>query len=128
VKPTLKSALKSQPNDDAHGNVQPMRRLYAASFGSGAREGGEGHPASGVRHPTRASLSGWVNLALGERAAKERRLRAMADAVAAYEAEFGAISAAEIAAQRRADQRGAVVVRGSRRASRRPSGHKRGAA
>jgi hypothetical protein len=38
VKPTLKSALKAPPNDDAHGNVQPMRRLYAASFGSGARD------------------------------------------------------------------------------------------
>ena len=35
------------------------------------------------------SLSAWVNLALTERAEKERRLQAMAAAVAAYEAEFG---------------------------------------
>jgi Arc/MetJ-type ribon-helix-helix transcriptional regulator len=73
------------------------------------------------------SLSGWVNLALAERAAKERRLRAMAAAVAAYEAEFGKISAAEMEAQRRADERNAVVVRGPRRARRRMAGSKPGA-
>ena len=46
-----------------------------------------------------ASLSGWVNAALAERAAKDRRLQAMVQAVAAYEAERGEISAAELAAQ-----------------------------
>jgi Arc/MetJ-type ribon-helix-helix transcriptional regulator len=67
------------------------------------------------------SLSAWVNLALEERATKERRLQAMADAVAAYEAEFGAISREELFAQERADRRSAVVVRGrpSRKKSRR---------
>jgi Arc/MetJ-type ribon-helix-helix transcriptional regulator len=58
------------------------------------------------------SLSGWVNLALAERAAKERRLEALADAVAAYEARHGEISAEELAAQALADRRAAVVVRG----------------
>jgi len=58
------------------------------------------------------SLSGWVNLALADRVEKERQLRAMAEAVAAYEAEHGVISAAEIAAQARADRRAAIVVRG----------------
>jgi hypothetical protein len=43
-----------------------------------------------------SSLSTWVNAALAERAAKDRHLHAMAEAVAAYEAEFGAISAAEL--------------------------------
>ncbi len=62
------------------------------------------------------SLSGWVNLALAERQAKERRLLAMAEAVAEYEARYGAISAAEIATQQRADQEAAIVVRGPRRA------------
>jgi hypothetical protein len=38
VNPTLKSKLKSPPNEDAQGNVQPMRRLYACSFASGARD------------------------------------------------------------------------------------------
>lgn len=68
------------------------------------------------------SLSGWVNAALAEREAKERRLRAMAEAVSAYEAEFGTISAQELAAQQRADERTAVVVRGSRRAGVRAMG------
>jgi hypothetical protein len=60
------------------------------------------------------SLSGWVNLALAERRAKERRLLAMAEAVAGYEARFGAISLEEIAVQQRVDQRAAIVVRGPR--------------
>jgi Arc/MetJ-type ribon-helix-helix transcriptional regulator len=58
------------------------------------------------------SLSAWVNLALAERAAKDRRLRALGDAVAAYEAEFGVITAGEIAAQQIADRRASRVVRG----------------
>lgn len=70
------------------------------------------------------SLSGWVNQALIEREAKERRLRAMAEAVAAYEAEFGAITSAELAAQQRADERGAVVVRGVARPRTRRRGGK----
>jgi len=64
------------------------------------------------------SLSGWVNLALADRAAKERRLRALGAAVAAYEARHGTISAAELQTQRRADQRAAVVVRGRSRPAR----------
>jgi hypothetical protein len=58
------------------------------------------------------SLSGWVNLAMAERAAKERKLRAMAEALAIYEAEFGSISEAELVAQKRADSSSALVVRG----------------
>jgi hypothetical protein len=69
------------------------------------------------------SVSAWVNLALAERAAKERRLAAMADAIAAYEAKFGAISAAELSAQARADRESAFVVRGKPRTSGR--GHRR---
>jgi Arc/MetJ-type ribon-helix-helix transcriptional regulator len=59
------------------------------------------------------SLSAWVNQALAERADKDRRLRALADAVAAYEAEFGVITPAELEAQERADRASARVVRGS---------------
>ena len=59
------------------------------------------------------SLSAWVNLALSERAAKDRRLRALADAIGAYESEFGAITAEELAAQERADRASARVVRGA---------------
>jgi hypothetical protein len=61
------------------------------------------------------SLSGWVNEALAEREARDRRLHALAEAVVAYEAEFGTISQEEMAAQRRADEKAAIVVRGDRR-------------
>src|SRR5690242_2983032 len=61
------------------------------------------------------SVSGWVNLALTERAAKERRLRALAEAVAAYEDEFGEITTAELTGQERADRRKAMAVRPTRR-------------
>ena len=60
------------------------------------------------------SLSGWVNLALAERVAKERRLRMLTEAVATYEHEFGKITAAELAAQERADRRYAIAVRPNR--------------
>src|SRR5947209_5412949 len=33
-----KSRLKSVPDDDAHGKLQPMRRLKAYNFSSGARD------------------------------------------------------------------------------------------
>jgi hypothetical protein len=62
-----------------------------------------------------SSLSGWVNLALADRAAKERRLAAMGEAIAAYEAQFGELSEGELLAQARADREAAVVVRGRRR-------------
>lgn len=58
------------------------------------------------------SLSAWVNAALGERVAKERALAALAEAVAAYEEEFGEISPQEMADQVRSDRESAVVVRG----------------
>lgn len=59
------------------------------------------------------SLSAWVNLALAERAAKERRLRGLADVIASYEAEFGTITPDELDAQVRADRASARVVRGA---------------
>jgi hypothetical protein len=65
-----------------------------------------------------ASLSGWVNLALEERAAKEKRLRALSEAVASYEEEFGEISPAELPAQERADRRTTVVIRPTKRRKR----------
>ena len=58
------------------------------------------------------SLSAWVNAALAERVARERRLAALAGAVTAYEERFGAISVRELAEQARADRESAIVVRG----------------
>ena len=56
-----------------------------------------------------SSVSMWVNAALAERAAKDRRLGAMAAAIAEYEAAFGEISEAEMIAQQRADRRAATA-------------------
>lgn len=58
-----------------------------------------------------ASLSAWVSRALAESVTKERRLAAMRDATAHYEAEFGVISERELSAQARADRDEAIVVR-----------------
>ena len=73
------------------------------------------------------SLSAWVNTALADRAAKERRLRAMGEAIAAYEAEFGTMTAEELATQTRADQQSARVLRGATPGARRAR-RRRGAA
>jgi hypothetical protein len=58
------------------------------------------------------SLSAWVNAALIEKEASERRGAALRAAIAEFEAEHGEITDAEIAAQRRADRANAIVVRG----------------
>ncbi|MGH9106583.1 MAG: hypothetical protein ACRDZX_12255 [Acidimicrobiales bacterium] len=58
------------------------------------------------------SLSGWVNAALADRAARDRRLRSLAEAVADYEAEFGEITEGELAVVRQKDSRRSVIVRG----------------
>lgn len=68
-----------------------------------------------VRAGKAQSLSGWVNLALSERAERDRQLAALGEAIALYEAEHGEISAPELAAQARADRRAAIVVRGGKK-------------
>ncbi len=66
---------------------------------------------------TAASLSAWVNSALDAQVTTDRRLAALGAAIADYEAEHGAITDAEIAAQRRADRTDALVVRKKARRS-----------
>lgn len=61
-----------------------------------------------VRRGSATSLSAWVNAALAEQVANERRLAAMGEAIAMYEAEFGKITPEEVEAQRRADRRNAI--------------------
>jgi Arc/MetJ-type ribon-helix-helix transcriptional regulator len=61
------------------------------------------------------SFSGWINEALSEHVAKERRSQALADAIADYEAEHGVISNTELAAEARAARARAIVVRGGKR-------------
>jgi Arc/MetJ-type ribon-helix-helix transcriptional regulator len=60
------------------------------------------------------SLSSWVNQALAELAAKERRIAAGWEAIRSYEAEFGPITDEEMEATERADRRNAIRVRGRR--------------
>src|SRR5437870_5353726 len=60
------------------------------------------------------SVSGWVSTALSEKMLRDQRLEQLRIAIADYEAEFGEITTAEMAAQQRADREDAVVVRGSR--------------
>jgi hypothetical protein len=60
------------------------------------------------------SLSGWVNAALVDRAERDRKLEALAVAIADYEADFGHITEAEMAAVARVDREAALVVRGRR--------------
>jgi Arc/MetJ-type ribon-helix-helix transcriptional regulator len=58
------------------------------------------------------SLSAWVNQALSEYAERDRKLAALDDAIAAYEARAGSITDEELREQQRADRAAAVVVRG----------------
>jgi len=62
-----------------------------------------------------SSISTWINAAMAERAAKDRHLRALAAAIAGYEAEFGTITDAEMLAQQREDRRTAIAVRAPRK-------------
>src|SRR5438874_11379725 len=63
------------------------------------------------------SLSAWVNLALAEHVAKERRLAALSKMIAEYETDFGVITPEELAIREREDRRKAVVIRGSAKPS-----------
>jgi hypothetical protein len=60
------------------------------------------------------SLSAWVSTALADKVRSDRQLERLRSAIDDYEAEFGEITADEIATQRRADREEAVVVRGRR--------------
>lgn len=64
------------------------------------------------------SVSAWVNAALAERSAKERRLALMREMIEEYEAEHGEITREEVAAQLRADRDAAAEVRARVRARR----------
>lgn len=63
------------------------------------------------------SMSAWISAAIADKAAKDRRLAALADAVAAYEAEHGVISADELAEQAVADREAAARVAARRGAA-----------
>ncbi len=75
------------------------------------------------------SVSAWVNDALRLKADQDRRLRALDDFLAAYEAEHGQITEEEMRDSARRARERAIVVRGSPEQRRPgPSEHGRGAA
>jgi len=85
-----------------------------------------GHAA--VADGRAASLSAWVNEALRLQAAHDRRMHALDEFIAAYEAEHGEISVDEMEnAARRARARG-VAVRSKSTEDTSPSPRRRGAA
>lgn len=67
--------------------------------------------AAAVREGRAESVSGWVNEALTERAHKESKLAAAREALAAYQAEFGAFTEEELAEHERAARESAAGVR-----------------
>lgn len=69
------------------------------------------------------SLSAWVSLALSDKARRDLQLEQLRVAVADYEAEFGEITAEDIATQRHADREDAVVVRGRKTPPAEPAPH-----
>lgn len=69
--------------------------------------------AAAVSRGRAGSVSAWVNDALRLKLEHDRRLAALADFVAAYEAEHGAITAQEMREATRRARAGAVVVRGA---------------
>jgi Arc/MetJ-type ribon-helix-helix transcriptional regulator len=67
--------------------------------------------AAAVAEGRAESVSAWVNQALADRAARDRRLAALAEAVAAYEAAHGEIGPEELVDQARTDRDAAAGVR-----------------
>ena len=71
-----------------------------------------------------SSVSAWVNQAMADKSEHRQRLKALGEAIADYEAEFGKITDEERAEQRRLDKIAAEQVRaeGIRRRAQRELG------
>jgi len=85
-----------------------------------------GHEA--VAEGRAESLSAWVNDALRLKADHDRRMRALDEFVAAYEAEHGEITEEEMRAASRRARAGATVVRAASVSDRPPPGQGQGVA
>jgi Arc/MetJ-type ribon-helix-helix transcriptional regulator len=81
-----------------------------------------------VAHGRAGSMSAWVNDALRLKADQDRRLRALDEFLAAFEAEHGPISEQEMDEAARAARGRAVVVRGAPEPKRGGARGRRGAA
>lgn len=86
------------------------KQRLSASVDAELLEAGQTAVAAGAA----ASLSEWVNTALSRQAAHDRRLRAIDEYLAAFEAENGEITDDDIAEVSRRTRAAAVVVRGGR--------------
>lgn len=84
------------------------KRRLSASVDAALIEAGQAAVAEGSAD----SLSGWVNDALHRQADHDRRVRALDDFLAAFEAEHGEISDEQVAEAARHARARAVVVRG----------------
>lgn len=85
-----------------------LKQRLSASVDADLLEAGQAAVEAGEA----GSLSAWVNEALRRQADHDRRLRALDAFLAAYEAEHGEITDAEIAEATRRARARAVVVRG----------------
>lgn len=91
-----------------HNGMTPRKRRLTVTVDPELVEAGNRAVASGAAD----SLSAWVGMALADKARQDQQLEHLRAAIADYEAQFGEITAEEIAAQRRADREDAVIVRG----------------
>lgn len=91
--------------------MTPRKQRLTVTVDPELVEAGNQAVASGAAQ----SLSAWVSTALAEKARRDNQLARMRHVIAEYEAEFGEITAEELAARQRADREDAVVVRGGGR-------------
>ena len=94
--------------------MSPRKQRLTVTVDPDLVEAGNRAVASGAAD----SLSAWVSTALAEKARRDAQLTQLRQAIADYEAEFGEITAQEMASQQRADREDAVVIRGRARAGR----------
>lgn len=88
--------------------VMPRKQRLSASVDADLVAAGHDAVAAGRAD----NLSSWVNEALRRQAGHDRRLAALGDFLAEFEAQHGALSDAEIAQASRSAREQAVVVRG----------------
>lgn len=91
-------------------DLTPGKRRLTVTVDPELVAAGQRAVAAGAADPS----SSWVNVAPADRARRDAQLARLHAAIADHEAEFGEITAEEIARQRRADREDAAVVRGRR--------------
>ena len=92
-----------------YASCMTVKRRLSTTVDAELVEAGQAAVAAGDAE----SVSAWVNDALRLKVEHDRRIRALGDFVAAFEAEHGEITEEEMAAAARSARQRAVVVRGS---------------